>query len=43
MEFEVLGFSTHLTSISLRVSFSMSFLGEAFPTGYFSPWNAQAI
>ena len=42
MEFEVLGFSTNLTSVSLRVSFSMSFLGEAFPQGYFSPWNAQS-
>lgn len=40
MEFEVLGFQANISTISLRVSFAMSFLGEAFPKDYFAPWNA---
>jgi len=43
MEFEVLGFQSNLTTISLRVSFALSFLSEAFPKDYHAPWNATAI
>lgn len=41
MEFEVLAFSTNLTTISLRVSFALSFLSEAMPKDYFAPWNSS--
>jgi hypothetical protein len=40
MEFEVLGFSTNLTTVSLRVSFALSFLDSAFPKDWVAPWNA---
>ena len=43
MEFEVLGFQSNLTTISLRVSFALSFLSEAWPKDYFSPQNAVAV
>ena len=42
MDFEVLGFQTNASTISLRVSFALSFLNEAFPKDYFAPWNAEA-
>jgi Domain of unknown function (DUF1833) len=43
MQFEVLGFQTNMTTMSLRISFALSFLSEAFPAGYFAPWNATTI
>jgi hypothetical protein len=43
MEFEVIGFQTNMTTISLSVAFAFSFLGEAFPKDYTAPWNATAI
>lgn len=39
MEFEVLGFQASLQTISLRISFALSFLSEAFPRDYFGPSN----
>lgn len=39
MQFELMGFQANLTTISLRVSFAFSFLSDAFPAGYFAPWN----
>lgn len=38
--FEILGFTTVMGSISMRISFDMKFLNEAFPKDYFAPWNA---
>ena len=43
MDFEVLGFQANAASISLQISFAFSFLGEAFPKGYFAPWNAATV
>ena len=43
MSFEVLGFQSNMTTISLRISFALSFLSEAFPQHYFSPQNAVAV
>ena len=40
MEFEVLGFQTSQSTISLTISFALSFLNGAFPKDYFAPWNA---
>lgn len=41
MNFEVMGFSTDLESVSLQIAFSLGLLGTAYPKGYFSPSNAQ--
>lgn len=41
MEFEVMGFQAALGTISLRISFALSFLNEAFPALYHAPWNAE--
>lgn len=41
MEFEVMGFQAALGTISLRISFALGFLNEAFPALYHAPWNAE--
>jgi hypothetical protein len=39
-DFEIKGFSANVSTVSLKISFALDFLNEAFPKDYFAPWNA---
>lgn len=41
MAFSLESMVADIATVALRVSFDLAFLNEAFPAGYFAPWNAS--
>lgn len=39
-QFEIQGFTADAATITLKISFALGFLNEAYPKGWFAPWNA---